>query len=71
MTNSIDYPEELFYMMQAVDDDDLSDGAWQQVLEDTAEQFADMQRADGKPLYSLDTNDAFHAYLEWSQNNKQ
>ncbi|WAS28503.1 hypothetical protein [Vibrio phage LV6] len=71
MDNNVDYPDELFYMMQAVDDDNLSDGAWQQVLEDTAEQFADMQRSDGKYMYFINPNDAFHAYLKWSQDNKK
>lgn len=54
------YPVALFYAMKAMDDPDAPDGAWQQMLEDTATLWAKENN------YTLDSNDAFHAYLQWT-----
>jgi len=57
---------EMYQAMKVTDEiaaDDIPDGAWQAMLEDTARQYA----SDNK-LY-VDSFDAFMDYLEWS--NKQ
>ena len=55
---------EMYQAMKVTDeiaaDDDIPDGAWQAMLEDTARQYA----SDNK-LY-VDSFDAFMDYLEWS-----
>ena len=57
---------EMYQAMKVTDEiaaDDIPDGAWQAMLEDTARQYA-----SSKSLY-IDSFDAFMGYLEWS--NKQ
>lgn len=55
------HPEDLMYTMDAANDDDLSDGAWWQTLQDTAEWYK------GEYKHSYDSFEAVHAYLEWKR----
>lgn len=59
MTNK----DELFYTLEASNYDDLPDGAWWQVLEDTVVWW----NTENKTKY--DPNTTVHEYLEWA--NKQ
>lgn len=49
--------EEFKSYMDAHDNDDLSDGAWFQMLEDAAQQFMNMYNIKGS------ANDAAHQYI--------
>lgn len=62
MRNDTDeFPYDLFYMMQANDDEGFSDGVWQQLLEDTVDFYNDMYETD------FDPHKAFQAYLQWKE----
>jgi hypothetical protein len=50
---------QMFYAMQAAEDADAPDGAWQAMLEDAAGHFG---RANS---LSVDTHNAFMDFLEW------
>lgn len=63
----MEYPQELFYAMQAYDDDTLSDGAWQAMLESGADAWAAMKSEAAKQPVHIDTFDAFMHYLEWRE----
>jgi len=56
---------ELFQAMKVVDescaDDDVSDGAWQCMLQDVAQAYA-----DDHGLENFDSFDAFMDYLKWN-----
>lgn len=55
--------QSLFYFMQAHDHDDVSDGAWQAMLEDAVEMFNDQNNT------AFDPHNMFHEYLQWRTNN--
>ena len=52
--------ESLFGFMSAFDDEEAPDGAWQAMLEEGAQAWADENGED------IDTHDAFMAYVDWA-----
>lgn len=54
------FPEDLFFLMAACDSDDLPDGAWQALIEDSVHFY------NGKNSTNFDPNEAFHAYIQWT-----
>lgn len=56
--------DKLFCHMEAVEDEDMPDGAWQQMLEDAAEHWGRENNI------RVDGYDAFMEYLGWKALNK-
>lgn len=56
-------PDELFYFIEAHDDDSAPDGAWWQMLEDAVTYWNDEHGTH------YDENETVHAYVRWAEDN--